>query len=349
VYTALAPWFRARGHRLALVCGTSIGAINASIIAARYGDPDQGTGALSSFWHSLEQASFPFAPPVGHLASVNAIWTSLLFGNPRMFQPTVPFWSLMPPVTWAPFTAFYDTAPMERSLAGFFCALGSRYAAPRLVVTAINLGTERPVAFDSWDTAITPRHIVASCSLPPTFPPTALNGTTYWDGGLWSNTPLREALNALQKPGSPRPPAMDDCLVFVVELFAAPTKEVGALAGNWDVWARRDRITYRDKSDYDKTAARNINNHIDFVRRARKLLQALPPEQRLAVAELADYVEEEYASLQSKGRLRLTVHRILRSPDPAGDVSREIDFSPARINALIEHGRSDAERTLRML
>jgi len=332
-----------------LVCGTSIGAINASIIAVRHGDADQGVAALSDFWRSLKQNPFPFLPPLANLRSVNAIWTSLLFGNPRMFQPTVPFWTLMPPVTWAPFTAFYNTAPMERSLSGFFRALGPRRAEPRLIITAVNLGTERPVTFDSWDTAITPRHVVASCSLPPTFPATTLNGTAYWDGGLWSNTPLRETLNALQKPGSPRPPAMDECLVFIVELFAAPTEEVGALAGNWDVWARRDRITFRDKSDYDETSAHRINDHIDFVRRVRELLHALPPEQHPAVAELADCIEEEYASLQSKGRLRLAVHRILRNSGPAGDVSREIDFSPARIEALIERGRSDADRTLRAL
>jgi predicted acylesterase/phospholipase RssA len=83
VYAALAPWLRARGHRLALVCGTSIGAINASIIAVHHGDTDQGVAALSDFWRSLEQNPFPFLPPLANLRSVNAIWTSLLFGNPR--------------------------------------------------------------------------------------------------------------------------------------------------------------------------------------------------------------------------------------------------------------------------
>jgi predicted acylesterase/phospholipase RssA len=147
------------------VAGTSIGAVNASIVTARYRDRDHGTKALEDFWQSLTVQSFPFPLLAGGNPSWNAVWTSLLFGNSRLFQPTVPFWTFMAPVTWALFTNFYDTASMERTLAGYFHAIGPRQAQPRLIITAVDLQTIRSVAFDSWDIAVTPHHVVATCSL----------------------------------------------------------------------------------------------------------------------------------------------------------------------------------------
>src|SRR5689334_7979190 len=93
VYRALAPWIEARGHRLVAVGGTSIGALNAGVITARHGDKDHGVAALTGLWRSLGETSFPFLPPFGSLKSINAVWTSLLFGNIRMFRPLVPFWA----------------------------------------------------------------------------------------------------------------------------------------------------------------------------------------------------------------------------------------------------------------
>jgi NTE family protein len=40
-------------------------------------------------------------------------------------------------------------------------------------------------------------HIVASGSLPPSFPMTVIDGKPYWDGGLFDNTPLGAILDRL--------------------------------------------------------------------------------------------------------------------------------------------------------
>jgi NTE family protein len=37
---------------------------------------------------------------------------------------------------------------------------------------------------------IRPEHVMASSALPPGFPPVEIDGEHYWDGGLFSNTPL---------------------------------------------------------------------------------------------------------------------------------------------------------------
>ena len=345
-YRALAPWLRANGHRLVVAAGTSIGAINAAIIATQWEDSDQGAAALEHFWTSVATNSLSFLSPFGVFADWNAVWTSLLLGNPRLFRPAVPLWTFSPPVTWAPFTSFYDAAPMEQTLRSFFPVFGPNRVTPRLIVTAVDLDHIRPVSFDSWDMAITPRHILASCSLPPSFAATKIDGHHFWDGGLWSNTPLREALNCLQKRNSPHPPAMSECLVFIIDLFAPQPNGSVEIAGNWDIWALRDRVLFQDKGEYDERSATWVNRHIEFVRELRRRVRLLAGKEQREIGDLAAFVERAAALVEEEGRLQLRIHRIVRSDLHTDEVSREIDFSPARISALINQGHADTANVI---
>jgi NTE family protein len=102
----------------------------------------------------------------------------------------------------------------------------------------------------------------ASCSLPPSFPATQIDGHSYWYGGLWSNTPLCEVLNCLQKnPGSHTPKPMTRCLVFIVDLFAPGGDSPAVIRGNWDVWALRDRVLFQDKVWYDERSGEGEQNY----------------------------------------------------------------------------------------
>jgi hypothetical protein len=58
VYKVLAE----RLDDLSIIAGTSIGAINAGVIARNFGDPDRGVAALEAFWHDL---AFPVLPVWG--------------------------------------------------------------------------------------------------------------------------------------------------------------------------------------------------------------------------------------------------------------------------------------------
>src|SRR5260370_2415524 len=85
VYQALSD----RLENLAVVAGTSIGAVNASIIAKHYHDNDRGRAALKHFWTEvLANPSFPFffprprSPPPRH-----PIFTSTILSPPHMFVP----------------------------------------------------------------------------------------------------------------------------------------------------------------------------------------------------------------------------------------------------------------------
>jgi len=60
---------------------------------------------------------------------------------------------------------------------------------PRLTVGAAHVRTSEMRYFDSRETAITTRHVMASGALPPAFPAIRIDGELYWDGGILSNTP----------------------------------------------------------------------------------------------------------------------------------------------------------------
>jgi hypothetical protein len=58
----------------------------------------------------------------------------------------------------------------------------------RLSLGATNLATGNLEFFDNQRQTIGPEHVLASGSLPPGFPATAVGGKLYWDGGCVSNT-----------------------------------------------------------------------------------------------------------------------------------------------------------------
>ncbi len=68
----------------------------------------------------------------------------------------------------------------------------------RLILTAVDILTAQSLTFDSSKQKITPKHILAtSAYLLYNFPWIEVQERVYaWDGGLLSNTPLREVIDA---------------------------------------------------------------------------------------------------------------------------------------------------------
>jgi CO/xanthine dehydrogenase Mo-binding subunit len=85
---------------------------------------------------------------------------------------------------------------------------------PRLTVGAANVRTSRMCYFDSREQPLGLEHIMASGALPPGFPAIRVEGEAYWDGGLYSNTPLEAVLDveAALAAGAPlaRTPSDDE-------------------------------------------------------------------------------------------------------------------------------------------
>src|SRR5882672_3565570 len=253
------------GIRPDVVSGVSIGAINATVLCGcRHSDPKS---ALHELWADLTTFSFPLQ----WAANVNQKMS--MFGNPGMYRPRTDYFNLM---GW---TSFYDTAPLDQTLARNvdFKKLGPanfklkpKDQAPRLILTATNLLTGRLERFDSKDMQIEAAHVRASGSLPPSFPPTAApspdNGAEqlYWDGGLFDNTPLSKVIDALQDSND------SDKTMYVVNLFpnAAPLPDnIPAVV------TRMMTVAFSNKAEKDLNRARQTTDLILFTKEFDKLLE----------------------------------------------------------------------------
>jgi len=210
------------------VAGISIGALNCAIIAGNA--PEKRVERLHDFWSTI------CSPPnssVGMLQSPFNVFGSLMtpmqdmmqgFGQ-SMFSSMAAMHTIMQgqegffkPRMFAPgggapdTTSFYDTSPIISTLEKFadFDRINSGETRVSLGVT--NVATGDFFYFDTNDTKLTPKHFLASGSLPPGFPATEIDGEFYWDGGCVSNTPLDYVLNS-----TPR----TDTLAFQVDLWSA--------------------------------------------------------------------------------------------------------------------------------
>ena len=111
-----------------------------------------------------------------------------MFGQPGFFAPR-------PPQDWfSPdnCVSYYITSALKGTLERLvdFDRI-NKARDMRLSVGAVNVRTAHFAYFDSEKIAIRPEHVMASGALPPGFPPVEIDGEQYWDGGLFSNTPLQ--------------------------------------------------------------------------------------------------------------------------------------------------------------
>ena len=325
VYEGLA----AMGHTPDWVAGISIGAINAALIAGNL--PARRVERLREFWEGV--TSFPFAPaplsPVlpnidGARDALNetSAGIAMLFGVAGFFTPRIPAAPFQPPGTTAAIS-YYDTEPLRRSLERLvdFDLLNDRRV--RLSVGAVSVTSGNFCYFDTAETRIDVRHVMASAALPPGFPPIEIDGEFYWDGGVVSNTPLQYVLD---EPGSaPR-------LVFQVDLFAAGG-EMPATLG--EASEREKDIRYSSRT--------RLNTTYELRRQAtlqatRRLLAKLPPGLR------NDPDAKALAALHSESSVDV-VHLIYRSKRYENQ-SKDYEFSRT---SMLEHwcvGRTDTQCTL---
>ena len=300
------------------VAGISIGAINAAIIAGNA--PENRLKRLRSFWDGITAHTglWPTAlvgSPVLWQQMASAL-TALVFGQPGFFTPrTLQYW-----FSSDKFVSYYDTSALKKTLERLvdFDRINNAREM-RLSVGAVNVRTGQFAYFDSANIVIRPEHIMASGALPPGFPPIEIDGEHYWDGGLFSNTPLGYVLDY-----SPR----RSRLTFQVDVFQSQ----GRLPTNLDEVAERDKdIRYSSRTNVCSNAFRDRHN----VRHAiNELYKLLPPE--LASTEQAKLLYE-YGCVTEMDIVRL----IYRPVEPQG-ASKTYDFSRSSMEKRWQQGTFDA-------
>src|SRR5687767_9511005 len=120
--------------------GTSIGAINASIIAGN--KPEDRLGKLEEFWRRVERSSLWGAFPAWTgVADALSSWTTLAHGIPGFFEtnPRAFLGSHVP--LGADHAGFYSTEPLRRTLEDLvdFSLINKQH--PRLTVGAAHVRT----------------------------------------------------------------------------------------------------------------------------------------------------------------------------------------------------------------
>jgi NTE family protein len=257
------------------------------------------------------------------LADTASYWSTLLAGIPGFFKPN-PLALLGAHYPLGRDSAgFYSTEPLAKTLTELVDFALIERCTPRLTVGAAHVRTSKMRYFDSRETTITVRHVMASGALPPAFPAVRIDGELYWDGGILSNTPTEAIFD-----DNPR----RDSLIFAVHMWNPMGPEPESI---WEVLHRQKDIQYSSR----------VASHIARQRQVHKLrhvvseLVKLMPEDvrnRPAVKDLA-----EYGCLT-----RMHVMQLLAPRLDNENHTKDIDFSPSGVRLRWEAGYADTRRAL---
>jgi NTE family protein len=285
------------------VIGTSIGAINASLIAGN--EPGRRIGALREFWKRMSQQSAArLQSPWPQLDQTLNFWQTVTSGIPGFFRPQpMAFLGSNVPLG-ADRAGYYSTAPLRETLNELVNFSSINHGKPRLTVGAAHVQTSRMRYFDSRDTPIGVEHILASGALPPAFPAVRIDGELYWDGGILSNTPSEVVFEDYPRRNS---------LIFAVHLWNPEGPEPVTLA---DVTHRLKDVQYSSR----------VATHIARQQQTHRL--------RHVVKELAKHIPEAVHNTDAVRDLigygcltQMHVVRLLAPSLDHEDQTKDVDFS----------------------
>ncbi|MGA2129749.1 MAG: patatin-like phospholipase family protein [Xanthobacteraceae bacterium] len=296
------------------IIGTSIGAINAALIAGNAA-PDR-MPRLEEFWRLMQQSPGWGTPSIWPgAADAHSYWATLIGGIPAFFEPNP--WAFLGAhfPLGADRAGYYSTEPLRQTLLGLVDFSRLNQCTPRLTAGAAHVRTSAMCYFDTRDGAITVDHIMASGALPPAFPPIRIDGELYWDGGILSNTPTEAIFD-----DDPR----RDALIFAVHVWNPIGPEPETM---WDVLHRHKDIQYSSR----------VASHIARQRQVHRL--------RHVIGELVKHVPEaarqgaEVRELGGYGCLtRMHVIRLLAPRLDNESHTKDVDFTPAGIRRRWEAG-----------
>ncbi len=248
---------------LRAVSGVSIGAVNAACMVGA-ADRADARRRLNALWDDFTLHAPEFWPQ-------QAQRDLSLFGLPGFYLPRFDL------AGFGSWTAYYNTRPLLRTLKRHVDFAAINASDTTFVITAVNvergelerfcnrrLGADEP-------SPITPKHVLASGSLPPQFPWTEIDGRLYWDGGLVDNAPLGDAIDAFSAD-----PAVT-CILVVFNLYPLQAARPRSLA---DVEDRMHELSLGNRLRQDRRAAERINDLIETIEElaARARPDSIGPE-----------------------------------------------------------------------
>ena len=305
------------------IVGTSIGAINGAIIAGN--ESGSRPERLREFWSRIERKPLLEGTPFGQLAGNAAAYMLSMFnGISGYYAPNRAIaWGGLSALVGVEQAAFYTIDDLRKTVSGLVDFERLNAGRTRLTVGAVNVRTGKMHYFDSRNLPITLDHVLASGALPPGFAAIRIDGDPYWDGGLYSNTPIEVVFDDNPRRNS---------VVFSVQIFPIAGPEPESV---WQVLSRQLDIQYASRADSHIPRQEHIHQLRHMV---RELVRMLPESQRQTpeVREMAGYGCGTF----------MHIVRINAAPLKNEDYLREIDFSREGIMRRWQSGYADTMRTL---
>jgi NTE family protein len=367
-----------KNMKIDIVAGTSIGGVNAAIIAGSKNEkyPEQ---FLEEFWLELADSFvdwdnfFPFFLPffeqmISNYYSYSSsssilqqkendsirkieeyrnkaltdFLSSAIFGNDKMFKARWRLeYALTDPQYFKPakWTYLYDHSPLATTLERYIDYDKLRPNGnpnSRLIMTAVNVLTSEPLIFDSYRQQIFPKHILATSGYPAYNLPwvEVEKGVYAWDGGLLSNTPLREVINA-----SP----VNDKSIFLVENYP---KRVTTLPENLlEVYHRTRDIMFCDKTLNTLTMSKVITRYLRYIDDLYQMIDNGVDMTKVNKDQLEKIRRKYKRYKQDTGAEIKDVHYISRD-EPVHSIYENADFSPKTIKNSIREGEMKTNQIL---
>jgi NTE family protein len=301
------------------IVGTSIGAINACLIAGN--EPGNRLAKLGEFWRRMTHKNVWNSGAAWPLLSQSLSYmNTVVNGIPGFFAPN-PFAFFGPNTVLGTDSAgYYSTAQLEETLLDLvdFNLINRRK--PRLTVGAAHVRTSKMHYFDSREMEIGVKHIMASGALPPAFPAVRIDGELYWDGGILSNTPAEVVFEDNPRRNS---------LIFVVHLWNPEGDEPETIG---EVLTRQKDVQYSSR----------VATHIARQQQVHHL--------RHVIMQLASLIPEPERSNEKVRELaawgcatQMHIVRLLAPRLETEDHTKDVDFSPSGIGRRWEAGYKNTQ------
>jgi len=304
------------------VIGTSIGAINGAIIAGNV--PGQRMQRLTQFWAHVERKGFgQTALWPGFGAFLPSNFMTMLSGVPGFFAPNpAAALGLKMPIGVEK-AAFYSTAALKETLTELIDFHVLSDGGARLTIGAVKVRTGEMRYFDSRDEVLEPQHVMASSALPPAFPAVVVEGDAYWDGGVYSNTPMEAVFD-----DNPR----RDSVVFTVQMWDPIGAEPESI---WQVLGRQKDIQYASRASSHIERQEQIHHLRHIIRGLTEILS----ERQRSTPEVQDCVSYGCGT-------KMHIIRLLAPHLENEDQLSDIDFSETGIHARWQAGYRDGMRMI---
>jgi NTE family protein len=363
--------------KIDIIAGTSIGGLNASIIAGSKGE-DHPEKALEQYWLELGEGSSanfinslfveglarnptptptPLPPPtttpttdhsamthISQVKSVMSFYTSAIYGDNKIFVPRWrPEFVFTDPQYFTPnkWTYLYDHSPLVKTAEKY---IDYNKLQPngkpnsRLIITAVNVMTAEPLIFDSTKQQITSKHILAATGYPSYyFPWVEVEKGVY----AWDGSLLSNTPLREVIDASP----VKDKRVFLVENYP---KRCDALPDNLlEVQHRARDIMFSDKTIHNVQMSKTITYYLRLIDDLYKMLEGQFSSDKKEDIDKFEKIRARYKKVSEQHGAEIKrVHYITRS-EPFPSLYENADFSVDTIKASIKDGELKTNQILK--